>query len=295
MGEETIFKSTQEQAVASWINYLNQVRLNELLDALKRQDVNFLKAMKELDLNLATIKEDIIAKNRGAEKGMHGFIAEVAECGISKARELIKGNSIKYEWINNNGADDLVREGIYIQQKFVNAGGHFSLGAVREHFEKYPTYIADGKVYQIPKDHYAKIKELYEMPVEVANKLPTSSEFSLKKWQEVHDFFEKGDIPFDKLEPSKLEYGDVQKNTIERTFQHEKEQIIEKDKELREASYQKSKPTFKEGLKVTLAAGVIEGGTEFCMEIYKKKKSGKKLAEFDSDDWKDIFTSGLYL
>ena len=42
-------KSTQEQAVASWITYLNQVRLDELVARLYQQDINLEEALKELE------------------------------------------------------------------------------------------------------------------------------------------------------------------------------------------------------------------------------------------------------
>jgi len=42
-------KSTQEQAVASWITYLNQVRLDELVAELNQEDKNLEDALKELD------------------------------------------------------------------------------------------------------------------------------------------------------------------------------------------------------------------------------------------------------
>ena len=43
---EKIFKSTQEQAFASWISYLNQIRLNELFNNLNQQEINFKEALK---------------------------------------------------------------------------------------------------------------------------------------------------------------------------------------------------------------------------------------------------------
>ena len=48
---------------------------------------------------------------------MHGFIAEVAECGIGNAREQILGEAPKYVWINDNGPSDFVRDGIEITAK----------------------------------------------------------------------------------------------------------------------------------------------------------------------------------
>lgn len=231
--KKDIAKDNLDQAVASWINYLNQVRLNELVESLNKQNINFDNAMRSLDGALDTIKNTIIDRNRGGLKGMHGFIAEVAECGIEKARQQLEGKEIIYNWINDNGPDDLVRDGLYIQQKFVNAGGHFSLNAIKEHLEKYPDYITSGKVYQIPKDHYDKIKYLFEMPEEVANKLSKSnSEFSLRKWKEIQEFFSNGDVPFDKIEPSAILYSDAQVGNISDTIKKEKKRIAEKKSEI---------------------------------------------------------------
>ena len=40
-----ILKSSQEQAVAAWINYLNQVRLDRLIESLSKQDTNLATAV----------------------------------------------------------------------------------------------------------------------------------------------------------------------------------------------------------------------------------------------------------
>lgn len=83
-----IAKRTQEQGVAAWIDYLNQLRLNELLVRLSSQDVNLELALAELQKmkgNIATLIEN----NRGGVKGMHGFIAEAADVGILSADAAI--------------------------------------------------------------------------------------------------------------------------------------------------------------------------------------------------------------
>lgn len=287
--KKDIAKDNLDQAVASWINYLNQVRLNELVESLNKQNINFDNAMRSLDGALDTIKNTIIDRNRGGLKGMHGFIAEVAECGIEKARQQLEGKEIIYNWINDNGPDDLVRDGLYIQQKFVNAGGHFSLNAIKEHLEKYPDYITSGKVYQIPKDHYDKIKYLFEMPEEVANKLSKSnSEFSLRKWKEIQEFFSNGDVPFDKIEPSAILYSDAQVGNISDTIKKEKKRIAEKNQKLRKEIYHRNKPTVIEGVKVAVSIGTIESVAEICSKVIQKRKDGKHITEFDVEDWKSI-------
>ena len=289
MNAEKIVKSSQEQAVGAWINYLNQVRLDRLVEALSKQNINFADAMETIETAFVTIKEDIIIRNRGGDKGMHGFIAEIAECGIGNARQQILGKSAGYIWINDNGPNDLTRGAEAIQQKFVQSGGHLSLRAVAEHLKHYPEYLAEGHKYQIPKDHYDKIMAYLEMSADAANKLPTSKgEFSLRQWKEVHAFFYDNNIDPSKLEPSILEYGEVQQGTIDAAFDKEKGRLREADQEQRDAAYQGSKPTVAEGVKVTAVAAAAEGATAFAIAVARKHKSGKRINNFDRDDWIEI-------
>ena len=286
-----MIKNGQEQAVASWINYLNQVQLDRLMEALQKEELNLNEAMSTIGETLKTISRDIVnnGKGRGGQYGMHGFIAEVAECGIGNAREQIEGKAPIYEWINDNGPEDLRRGATLIQQKFVNGGGHLSLQAIRMHLNAYPDFLDNGGVYQIPEDHYEKIKWLLSISEKEANKMPTSTgDFSLKQWREVHEFFKNGDIPLDKVEPSKLKYSEVQKGTYEQTFSKEKDSLRKRNQERKEQAYNKSKPTLSEGAKATAAAAAIEGAMALCLGIAEKRKSGKKFNAFDEEDWKEI-------
>lgn len=144
MDGKAILKTNQEQAVASWINYLNQIRLDRLMEALNQQDKNWSDAMITIEIALSKIKEDIVTRNRGGEKGMHGFIVEIAECGIGNARQQIEGEAATHVWVNDNGPVDIMRGAQAIQQKFVQSGGHLSLQAVRMHLKAYPDFIKDG-------------------------------------------------------------------------------------------------------------------------------------------------------
>lgn len=286
---ERLAKSNQEQAVASWINYLNQLRLDALSKALNEQDANLSQAIKTIDATFKVIRDDIVIRNRGGIKGMHGFIAEVAECGIGNARQAIQGKAPNYIWINDNGPADLVRDGIPIQQKFVNAGNHLSLQAIKQHLESYPWFLGQGGKYQIPEDHYKKICYLLSIPKEQAYKMATSTgEFSLKQWQEVQDFFNNGDVKLSDIEPSKLSYKDVLPGKIEDTLKNEKSSLRETDKEIRQQAYEDSKPTLNEGMKAAAAAAVIEGGFTFITAIIRKIKTGKSIKDFNEDDWTEI-------
>ena len=284
-------KSTQEQAVASWINYLNQIRLDRLMETLSREQDNLENALETISETLSTIGKDIVNNGlgRGGERGMHGFIAEVAEVGIGNAREQIEGRAPIYQWINDNGPEDLRRGAELIQQKFVNYGNHLSLQAVKMHFQMYPDFLENGGKYQIPSDHYEKIKWLLSISEKEANKMPTSTgEFSLRQWREVHEFFKSENIPFDKLEPSTLDYKSVQRNTYEQTLDSERQRLEARNKERRDQAYQNSKPTMAEGVKATAIAAAVEGGMAFCIEVSKKRRRGKKIKDFDQEDWKDV-------
>lgn len=284
-----VLKSSQEQAVGAWIDYLNQVRIDELLKTLSEQDINLSDALAHIEWAVSTIGENIIERNRGGEKGMHGFIAEIAECGIGNARERVAGQAATHVWIDDNGPSDILRGATEIQQKFVQSGGHLSLNAVLEHLEHYPDYISNGGKYQIPKDHYDKIMEYLSMPESVANKLPTSNgEFSLRQWKEVREFFETSGVSVDDLEPSSLSYDQVQKGTISDTLDQEKENVREEDESRRREAYEKSKPTLSEGLKATAVGAAVEGATDFILAVVRKRKSGKKIKDFSAEDWNEI-------
>ena len=84
-------KSTQEQAVASWITYLNQVRLNELVEKLNQQDINLEEALKELDeiKKFLGNPEHIL----GSPLTKHGEIAEHMQVNFANARRAIQGLS----------------------------------------------------------------------------------------------------------------------------------------------------------------------------------------------------------
>lgn len=284
-------KSGQEQAVASWINYLNQVRLNQMNEVLKQEQSNLNKAMATINKTLKEIDIGIVhnGKGRGGTSGMRGFIAEASECGISNAREQIVGKAPIYTWINDDGPIDLSGNGLMIQMKFSNSGSHLSLHAIRQHLHMYPYFLDEDGVYVIPKDHYDKIQWLLSIPEEKANKMPTSTgEFSLKQWKEVHEFFEEGDIPLEKVKPSKLRYDEVQKDTYEETFSKEVDSLKKTNKERVGHAREEAAPKLSEGIKATVVSAGIEGASSLCLEINKKRKEGKKLKDFNGDDWKDI-------
>lgn len=294
MDVEQIVKTTQEQATAAWVNYLNQQRLNELLEKLTSQDINLEKTLAELQKMKANIAA-LIVSNRGGEKGLHGYIAEAAEVGIENARNLVKGLDAACKWINDNGPVDLTRDGTEIQQKFVEE--FFSLsknGGVLEHQAAYPWFVKQGGTYQIPKDFYETLMKLWTMPQEEAGKLVRSSSsdgknmLTYSNWQKVQEFFKNNGITPDDIEPSLLNYDDVKKGTIYKTIEKEEVSLRETDQQIRDVAYKASKPTLKQGAQASAVGAAVEGGMAFCLGIVEKRKQGKRLAEFTAEDWQEV-------
>jgi hypothetical protein len=281
-------RNNQEQAVASWVNYLNQLRIDDLLSSFRQQDENLLNALTIIDEAIRKIDLEVVTANRGGQDGMHGFIAEIAEVGISNARQQILGHEPVHQWVNNNGPVDLLRSGVEIQQKFVAAG--FSLGALTEHLQRYPDYVQNGGKYQIPADHFDVIKKLNSMTPEEAGKLLSRSGDgpSFKDWQRIKVFFQEGSIGFGALEPSTLKYQEVQRGVYESTMAAEESSLLSTDQSLRANAYQESLPNLQEGATATIAAAVIEGGTAFVLAVVTKIREGKRLREFSQQDWLDI-------
>lgn len=290
MDAEKIAKSGQEQAVAAWIGYLNQLRIDELLSSLNTQAENLEAALASIDKAVRNIDIEIVERNRGGERGMHGFIAEVAEVGVANARRLVVGEGANLQWVNDNGPADLLRDGaVEIQQKFVNSGGRFSLNAVSEHLHKYPNFVSEGGKYQIPSDHFDRVKALYEMSQEEAMKLSRSGEGpSFRDWERVHRFFDENGLGIEDLEPSHLAYRDVQQATVHSTLDEEKAHLRTTSDELNEQAYQDSLPSLQEGAKAAAVAAAIEGGTALVMKIAEKRRSGKRFSDFDAQDWAEI-------
>ena len=289
MNEDRLRKSSQEQAVAAWVYYLNQIRIKELALALQSQHGNFVDAMGSIEDAWEKI-QDLITSNRGGDKGLHGFIAEIAQVGLGNAKELLHGRDGIYEWVNDNGPSDLIKDGIPVQMKFVQQGGKFSLNAIEHHLSNYPDFITKkGGKYQIPKDFYEDIKTIWETPEAVANKWSRNDgKFTLKNWKYVHELLSSNELSFEDIEPSDLTYDSVQKNTIEETISTISDRLSDENKVLEEELVKEHQPTLLEGIATAGMAAAAEASTTAFIAIKKKRRAGKKLKEFTPDDWKEI-------
>ena len=284
-GAAQAIKSTQEQAIAAWITYLNQVRLDQFIERLAQQDINLENALKEL----AELKEFIGDPTHilGSPFTKHGENAEHVQVNFSNARRLIKGLSKEYtfEGVGRTAPEDYLKNGQKIQSKFYN-GAKNTLKAVQKHLETYPDFVNNGGAYDIPKDQYDEIIRVLKL----ADSNPSAlSKADWKLVETIRKFEKETGLYFGKdVNPAIADYKDVQQGTINDTISNEESNIKKEDQKQRKNAYEASKPSLKEGMKAAGASAAIEGGITFCMAIAAKRKEGKKLSDFTCDDWKDI-------
>ncbi|OFV78592.1 hypothetical protein [Rhodococcus erythropolis] len=132
------------------------------------------------------------------------------------------------------------------------------------------------------------------MPREEARKLLTlgGDGPSLKDWARVQAFFEEISVGIESLEPSHLEYSEVQKGAYDATLMTEEDSLRSTDQSLRGDAYRESRPTLREGAKATLAAAAIEGGTALALAVAEKRRAGTQLRDFTGEDWANIAGEG---
>ncbi len=280
-------KSTQEQAVASWITYLNQIRLNTLIDRLRQQDVNLEDALSELADLKAFIGDP--AHILGSEATKHGEIAEHMQVNISNARRAIRGLSKEYtfEGVGRTAPADYLKNGQEIQSKFQNGlkNTFFRKNGLADHLKKYPDYVKNGGAYDIPKDQYQQMVDLLDKYRNSPSKLSGKEPELAKKLDE---YLRENGLEIGKdIKPAVVDYSEVQRNVADETVNREEKSIKKEDEKQRKAAYDASKPTWKEGAKATGISAATEGGVTFCMAVVKKRKE-KKFSEFTGDDWKEI-------
>lgn len=286
MDKERIVSSTQEQASSAWVGWLNQIRLNELFEKLSTQNGNLAEAMASMDDAMKSIN-NLIITNRGGGRGIHGFIAEVAETGLENAKSHLHGGPDVCEWINDNGAVDLRRGNTPIQMKFVQS--EYSLKAVSTHLKLYSDFISKNGVYQIPKDYYDTVKRLYGMSQQEASRLTRNGDGpSYSDWKMVQEFFASSNVDINDLEPSEFEYAQVQKNAIGKTMADKRVELQHEDERIRERAYRESRPTFSEGAKASAVAAALEGASTFALSVKRRLSADRHIGDITQKEWIEI-------
>lgn len=285
ISNEKLIKTTQEQAVASWIDFKNALRTNDLIERLSRQDLHFEEAMAELQLlkDFAANPSHIL----GSILQKHGELSEHAHVNFSNADNLIQGLPREYtfEGVGRTAMEDYLCNGQMVQAKCYS-GISGTLTAIANHLEKYPDFIKNGGTYDVARNRYADLMNVYQRGSVDLAKLSSSDQ---RLFQAIKEWEQANDVNFSKIvHPMAVDYDDVQLDTIHNTIRTKEREISNKDRELRAHAKEATKPTVAEGLKATTAAAVVEGGMAFALGIYEKLHEGKKLTEFTEDDWREL-------
>ncbi|OKL47901.1 hypothetical protein BSR29_05295 [Boudabousia liubingyangii] len=258
-------------------------KLKNGLEQLLRQKT----AKKFFDTEKGAVTS-LINSRRGGDRGGHGFIAEKAEVLLSNTENIMNGGGINNVCLDDNSPVDIIRDGtISIQQKFSQSGGSYSLRAVLEHSRKYPDFIENGGIYQIPKDHYEVVKKIYEYSaLSQGKEWDGNSEISVKVYNRVRGLLEE--IPFKNLEPSKLRYSEVQRGRIQHTIKQYGDKLKKQVRESRSqlAESQLKKTSWNLGFYV-----LLKGLSEFLNQYIELLEEGKTLSTLTEDDWARILKS----
>lgn len=303
ISEQTIDNNV-EQGIASYVNYLNNIRLTDLMNTLesiltsetdKLSDLAAKSANALSNLGWAKTEIDnLININRGGETGVHGFISEFAETGIRNARDVFQGLQKSVALLNDNGAADILLQGKEVQMKFY--------ANILNEIKQASNY--DNMNMMFPKDHAEVIEKIMggAKYVEINGNILSNSQInSIRK--AIEDESALRGVSYDKwLESSVLRYRDVQKGTIDQTLSGEENsinsQIAQQKSDIKKETnsdrlraQQEAQPSFGEASKVAGIGAAVQGGLNLGIFVYQKHKEEKEVWDFDIEDWKDCGVS----
>ena len=82
------------------------------------------------------------------------------------------------------------------------------------HLLKYPDFLKDGGIYQVPKDQYEHAINILSKPTSELSKADCNTV------QSIRDFEKANNVKFgDVVKPSVVKYGEVQRNVIDNMMQ----------------------------------------------------------------------------
>lgn len=286
-------KNAVGQGIGSGVAYINQLRSDQLLANLSRQDINLEKAMAELE----QLRQVVSGTLQGSEKTVHGIIAEHTQVHFSNARSYVVGGKATYfKEPDLSSPVDYWNGSTPVQSKFIGGANQDGLQTIKGtltnkhsgiagHLSKYPNFLKDGGIYQVPKDQYEHAIELLSKP---ASQL---SRADYNTVQSIREFEQANGVKFeDVVKPSVAKYGDVQKNTIGDTIDAEEVSITETDESRRTVFRSQARATLKQGAQVAAISAAVEGVTSFGAAVVVKFKQGKGVGDFTKDDWQEIFS-----
>lgn len=270
----------EQNGLASMVLQSKVIRLSELAKAIQDIDSRKAGALEELE-KLGRKVVELVASNRGGEKGIHGFIGEASQVYINNAKSIMRGDGVVCELLDDGSMTDYIENGIDIQQKACR--GYLGLDHILFHNARYPEFQGN---YDIPNDFYEKFARLSSLSQMEAGRL---SRYDLRIWKLIQVIKEKRII----IRPMLLNYDEIQLDTIEGTIERSRAEIkAEAEGQIIDAQ-ELHKPTVKAFSFTTGFSAAAEAGMSGVMKAFEIRNHGKSFREFDREDAKEIGKASL--
>lgn len=282
------FNHWKNQSIAKQLDQI----LNEKLNTQQQQNVSFENALK----HMMYMRQFLSDPNHilGSQQTKHGEIAEHLEVNVRNAYAALKGQSeiATFNGVARTAPEDFILDSVKYQSKFLN-GTNNTLKAVIEHFGKYQ----DGSMnYSIPKDQYEIIEGIM-VAQDFSDLSDNSTRSILQKVKEIEGL--TGRSFQDVVKPSVSNYSDVQLGKVGETVSEYQDKIVDENQIIQDDNQKKAEkqrdlaeakkgPSVGEGIKVAGIAAAITASLNAVTVVYGKVKSGKKMQDFNKEDWIEI-------
>jgi hypothetical protein len=282
------FNHWKSQSIAKQLDQI----VREKLQSQQQQNVNFENALNHM-MKMRQFLSD--PRNiLGSERTKHGEVAEHLEVNIRNAMAALKGQSevATFNGVGRTAPEDFILDGIKYQSKFLN-GTNNTLKKVLEHFGNNQDNPMN---YSIPKDQYKIIEAIRsgQAPEGLSDK---SIRAILQKIEELER--QTGRSFHDLVKPSVVEYSEAQLGKVGETVSKHQDRIVDENQKIQDEIEQNAKgktktveakkgPSLGEGVKVAGTAAAIAASLNTITVIYSKVKNGKKIQDFDKEDWGEI-------
>ena len=286
-----ILSTTQEQAIAAWNEHLAFLRISTLTEELANQEINEQNAMDQINKLVEFISQpEHILGNKYSKLGE---IAEHTQVRFSNAENLIHGEKPSHfiDDVPRLDKADYIRYGKMVQSKFYNDPKN-TLKAIEAHLKKYPDFIADKGEYDIPKDQFDILIDIYQRGKSNRSSLHTTNEYGNEEtiYKNIIKFENENNVKFtDVIKPSVSAKADVQVKTIDKTIKKETTKIKDESEQIKDVIRRENAPNFHDACKATAAGAISEGAMSFLLAFMRIKKEKKKISNFSDDDWISIF------
>lgn len=289
------------EGIAYYIDFLNHLRLEELSSSLEKiiqankdELIKLAKYNLKAKISLDKAENEInklILNNRGGSRGLHGFIAEFAEEGVTNAYRAFEGMRKLAKVLNDNGPADLNFGKNQVQMKFYDN--------VCKELKQAANYR--NMKMMIPKDHVELINKIMNGDEYITfngNRLTNNTINRIKLLISEENKARNVTSHTKWLNASKLNYKDVQTKSIRKTLSGIRKDISNKSAERRElinnntklekkTAYLKSLPSLKEANRVATISSIVQGGISLSSKLIQKYQEGKDILTFTDKDWVD--------